>query len=122
MTFARVSGILFLASIVWMFSRSPTPASKDAASIAAALFCIVVLAFLHRKGVVSDGRAGLAVAAFVWFAVGILYLRFLSPPTDIGGVGLALLGMIAMVAVAVWMIMDKNLTVKRPKASASRDA
>lgn len=115
MTFARVSGILFIASMVWMFSGERMPAFADAASIAAAFLCILVLAIVHRRGNVSEGRAGLAVAAFVWFTVGTLYLRYLSPPTDIGGAFLALLGICAMVLVALWMLVDSSLKARRSK-------
>jgi hypothetical protein len=111
MTLARTSGVLFLASIVWMFSSSDGPRPyADLASIVAALLCLAVLAFLHRTKIISGLQAGLAIAAAVWFVLGILYLRYLSPPSDIGGAGLALLGMIAMVVVAMWMTVDVRLT------------
>jgi hypothetical protein len=111
MSFARLSGILFLASIVWIFSPPDgTSAYAFTASIAASVFCIGVLAVLFRRKAFSEGGAGAAVAAFVWFLLGMLYLKFLSPPSDIGGALLAGLGIIAMLGVAVWMIVDKDLS------------
>jgi hypothetical protein len=110
MTFARISGILFLASTVWIFSPPDgTSVYAFTASIAASVFCMGVLVILSGKEAFSERRAGAAAAAFVWFLLGMVYLKFLSPPSDIGGALLAGLGIIAMIVVAVWMIVDEDL-------------